>query len=121
MKHALLLGNLFQLAIVTLLVVYATREQGRRVLIMLGLAVVLTAVMSLAGCAHSVQQSRVAPGCVVTAPPPIPLDAREGTDEEVKALGDWAHATWLACASMRAEDYPPSPLYEEAGEGEEGD
>ena len=122
MKHALLLGNLFQLAIVTLLVVYATREQGRRVLFMLGLAVVLTAVMSLAGCIHQARpavDTHVAPGCVVTEPPPLLGDIDDVTDEDLRRLVEWSKATWPSCASMRSEDYPAWSLEEPADDGEE--
>ena len=122
MRHALLLGNLLQLSIMTLLVIYAAREQGRRALIMLGLAVVLTAVMTLAGCIHQARpavDTHVAPGCVVTEPPPsLPRVAGPAETDRANA---WMHALWNACASMRAADYPAPPLYEEAGPGEESD
>ena len=124
MKHALLLGNLFQLAIVTLLVVYATREQGRRVLFMLGLAVVLTAVMSLAGCIHQARpavDTHVAPGCVVTEPPPLLGDAEEATDEDVRRLVAWTRETWMSCAPMQSQDYPPWDPNEPADDGEDLD
>ena len=119
MKHALLLGNLLQLSIMTLLVIYAAREQGRRALIMLGLAVVLTAVMTLAGCAHSVQRTHAAPGCVVTEPPPLLGDAEEATDEDVRRLVAWTRETWMSCAPMQSRDYPPWDPNEPADDGED--
>ena len=114
MRHALLLGNLLQLSIMTLLVIYAAREQGRRALIMLGLAVVLTAVMTLAGCAHSVKPHPAHPEidrCQHSGPPAYVV-----TVEQRK---QWIR--WMTCTGVGANYGAPQPLYEEAGPGEESD
>ena len=99
--------------------IYSIRSDWRRVTVLMVMGILLTWIAVMAGCAHPITQARVAPGCLVTTPPPsLPPHA---TPAQARRANEWMASTWNACASMRAEDYPPAPLYEEAEPGEESD
>ena len=102
------------LALVAMITVAISAGLGKKAVFgCIGLGLVLIAI-ALSGCAACPPRPRAAPTCVVTEPPP---DIQE--QDDVEPLIAWAHATWNACASLRAEDYPPGPLEIEADDGED--